>query len=56
MDARQLVVGEEIIMNDQRLRYIGDGRFEPIYEPLEKRFDVADTQALHRPLPDGHAL
>jgi hypothetical protein len=56
MDARQLVIGDEIIMNGQRLRYIGDGRFEPIYEPLGKRFDVADTQPLHRPLPDGGAL
>lgn len=57
MDARQLVIGEEIIMNGQRLRYIGDGRFEPIYDmPMEKRFDVADAQPLHRPLPSGGAL
>lgn len=56
MDARQLVVGEEIVMNGQRLRYVGDGRFEPVYEPLEKRFDFADAQPLHRPLQTGRAL
>lgn len=56
MNARQLVIGEEIVMNGQRLRYIGDGRFEPVIEPLAKRFDVADVQPLHRPLPEGRAL
>ena len=56
MEARQLAIGEEITMNGQRLRYVGDGRFEPVFEPMEKRFDVADIQPLHRPLPDGKAL
>ncbi|WP_288073959.1 hypothetical protein [Pseudomonas sp.] len=55
-DARELSVGDEIEMNGQRLRYVGDGRFVPIYEPMEKRFDFADAQPLNRPLPGGRAL
>jgi hypothetical protein len=56
MEARQLAIGEEITMNGQRLRYVGDGRFEPVFEQMTKRFDVADIQPLHRPLSDGEAL
>lgn len=55
-DARQLARGEITEINGMRMRYMGDGRFEPVFEPLEKRFDVADAQPLHRPLPGGEAL
>lgn len=58
MDARVLDIGEVVTINGQRMRYIGDGRFEPEgqWPTMAKRFDAEDGQPLHRPLPQGGPL
>lgn len=42
MTDETLPVGAIITHNGVRLRHLGDGRFEPAGEPLEKRFTADD--------------
>lgn len=50
----QLKIGDETTIDGQRLRYIGDGKFEavgacapaPAGELMTKRFDVSDARPM----------
>jgi hypothetical protein len=48
MDEKLLKVGDVVSINGQPMRYVGDGRFEPVGEPLAKRFDPSNEGPLVR--------
>jgi hypothetical protein len=48
----ELKPGEVVVIDGQRLRYLGEGRFEPADEVLAKRFDMDDARPLGGPACD----
>ncbi len=56
MDARQLPVGAEVMVDGWLMRHLGGGQFEPVGKPMAKRFDQSESEPLHRPMPDARAL
>lgn len=56
MDAKQLPVGAEVMVDGRLMRHLGGGQFEPVGKPMAKRFDQYDGEPLQRPLPQGGPL
>mgnify|MGYP000521132613 CR=1 FL=1 len=48
-DEVRIQVGDIVVLNGRQMRYLGNGWYEPVGEPMEKRFGTDDCGPLVSP-------